>query len=152
MKLLRLSSDGRTFEKDSFEPYFAHLDAIRDSLPSPLYSKLRYLEQAYNSGDTFYDAAVVEWRDVLDSGTWKARSEIRILDPYHKREYLFTFHAPEFFAATEQPVSRLGDLHFIEVSRSDEGVYSFCFAKFSSRLEYRVECLEFEYSERDTAS
>jgi hypothetical protein len=146
MRFLRLLADGQTIDKDSFDAYFIHLDAIRDCLPIPLYLMLRYPERAYRTGKTFFDGALLEWRDVMDPATWKTRTEVRILGPNHEREFRFTFYDPEIFRSEQSSTSPLGDLYCVEVSRSVEGVYSFYFMGFN-RLEHRVDCLKFEYSE-----
>jgi hypothetical protein len=124
-----------------------HLDAIRNELPGELYEMLRFPTAAYQSGRTFYDAVVVDWRESLSINDWQHQTTLSILSPRLDRLFEFSFVGPSI--RTEPMGSRVGALHTVEVSMPTNASFAFCFL-FMTRYEIELECDRFSFKSSET--
>lgn len=134
--------DGQNIDKDSYRTYEMHLDAIRNELPPELYEMLKFPTAAYESGRTFYDAIIVDWRDSLSINDWKHQTTLSILAPRLDRLFEFSFAGPSM--KTEAMGSRIGALYAVEVSMPTDASFAFCFM-FMTRYEIELECDRFSF-------
>lgn len=152
MRILRYSSNGRDIDVASSRAYEAYLDSIRQELPAALYAILRDPLLAYQSGRTFYDSIVVSWQDASSFPDPAHSTRVCIASPNYEYEFEFVFDDPVLTAHEQnQPVSRLGELYCIEVSRGDEQGFLVNFV-YMSRLELEVQARSFRFNERRISS
>lgn len=139
--------DGQNIDKDSYQAYEIHLDAIRNELPAELYEMLRFPTAAYQSGRTFHDAIVVDWRESLSINDWQHQTTLSILAPRLDRLFEFSFAGPSM--RTEAVGSRIGALYAVEVSMPTSASFAFCFL-FMTRYEVELECDRFSFKSSET--
>jgi hypothetical protein len=142
--------DGQNIDKDSYPAYEMHLDAIRNELPAELYEMLRFPTAAYQSGRTFYDAIVVDWRESLSINDWQHQTILSILAPRLDRLFEFSFARPGIKSGAEAMGSRVGALYAVEVSMPANASFAFCFL-FMTRYEVELECNRFSFRSSETS-
>ena len=131
----------------SYARYQCHLDQIEARLAPDLYRMLRFPEQAYLDGATFYDSTVVEWRELLSLDDRRKVTQVRVVGPNQDREYLFTLQDAVTTVTSAGPVFRLGQLYCVEVAWSADDGFSLSLV-YVTRVEIQVSCATFAFEVR----